>query len=159
MGSTLALNVATKQRQLYRNRKHMISQRCHYALRAMLELALHEGRGPLTIRQIARAQGIPARFLEAILRQLKQAGLAKSMRGKEGGYTLARPAAKISVFAVVTALEGALFTPKTTGGNDVFMALWKRSQRAVSLVLEQASLSNLAQQFMEQKESGDHYTI
>ncbi|MFT5126221.1 MAG: Rrf2 family cysteine metabolism transcriptional repressor, partial [Verrucomicrobiales bacterium] len=50
----------------------MISNRCLYALKAVVELAEQEGLGPVTIAEIARKQGIPSRFLEAILRQLKQ---------------------------------------------------------------------------------------
>ena len=60
----------------------MISNKCNYALRALLELAKRDGGGPATIVDIAQAQSIPARFLEAILRQLKQAGLTESVRGK-----------------------------------------------------------------------------
>jgi Rrf2 family cysteine metabolism transcriptional repressor len=52
----------------------MISNKCVYALKAMLELSLRENDGPVPISEIAQAQNIPSRFLEGILRQLKQAG-------------------------------------------------------------------------------------
>lgn len=90
----------------------MISNRCHYAIRALLELSLRDGRGPATIGDIAEAQDIPARFLEAILRQMKQGGLVNSLRGKEGGYVLARPPADIHIGEVIRLFEGDLVTPR-----------------------------------------------
>jgi len=74
-----------------------ITQKSKYALRATLELSLRYGHGPISISEIARAQAIPARFLEAILAQLKRAALVESRRGNEGGYVLARPPSRISV--------------------------------------------------------------
>lgn len=63
-----------------------ISSRCRYGILAAVELAKAENT--LTISQIAKRQRIPARFLEAILRQLKLAGVVDSIRGKQGGYYL-----------------------------------------------------------------------
>jgi len=68
-----------------------VSQKSRYALKAVLELSFRYGQGPISISQIARAQAIPARFLEAILAQLKRGGFVASRRGNEGGYILARP--------------------------------------------------------------------
>lgn len=79
----------------------IFSSKCRYALQAALELARNEGRGPLTICAIAERQGIPARFLESILRDLKTGGVAESLRGKEGGYILSRPARKILISEIV----------------------------------------------------------
>jgi Rrf2 family transcriptional regulator, cysteine metabolism repressor len=136
----------------------VISQRCHYALKAILQLALHEGKGSLTIGQIAKAQGIPVRFLEAILRQLKQAGLAKSTRGKAGGYALGRAARSISVRSVISALEGPLFLVKAKTSDrsrpEVFDAIWGRASNAVDNILEEATFSDLAQEYRDR--SGIH---
>ena len=69
-----------------------LSARADYALRAAVELAATTGEHT-TAEQLARAQHIPAKFLEAILTQLRRAGLVRSQRGPEGGFWLARPGA------------------------------------------------------------------
>jgi len=82
-----------------------VSQKSRYALKAVLELSFRFGQGPISISQIAKAQAIPARFLEAILAQLKR-GVRGSRRGNEGGYILARPPAEVSVGDVLQVLQG-----------------------------------------------------
>ena len=84
-----------------------LSARVDYALRATAELAAAEG-GPVTAEQLAEAQGIPVKFLEAILGQLRRAGLVRSQRGPEGGYWLARPAGQISLADIIRVVEGPL---------------------------------------------------
>src|SRR6266487_2647389 len=71
-----------------------LSARADYALRAAIELAATE-RNHITAEQLARAQRIPAKFLEAILTQLRRADLVRSQRGPEGGFCLARPLAGV----------------------------------------------------------------
>lgn len=122
----------------------MISRKCDYALRAMLELALREGKGPVPIGQIARAQAIPVRFLEAILRQLKQAGLADSNRGKEGGYFLALPARNLTVGAIIEVFEGRAGPAAPEARNDVFASLWKEADDAIQAVYGRVTLGDLA---------------
>ena len=73
-----------------------LSARADYALRAAVELAASSG-DHTTAEQLARAQNIPAKFLEAILTQLRRAGLVRSQRGPEGGFWLAKPANAISL--------------------------------------------------------------
>src|ERR671935_389435 len=83
-----------------------ISAKADYAVRAALELAAAEG--PVKGDALARAQGIPLKFLENILIDLRHSGLVRSQRGPEGGYWLAKPAAEISVADVIRAVEGPL---------------------------------------------------
>lgn len=132
----------------------MISNRCHYALRAMLELALREGRGPVTISEIATTQNIPVRFLEAILRQLKQDGLADSVRGKEGGYLLARKAHDISVGEVIRIFEGPFISTAESvsqrGSRDdeqreALADVWREAEQALTTVFDQHSFGDLAE--------------
>lgn len=85
-----------------------LSLRGEYALRALLVLGLHEGQGVVRIQTIAEEQSIPKRFLEQILNDLRSAGFVESKRGVAGGYRLAKPAAEISLSAVVRHVEGAL---------------------------------------------------
>ena len=84
-----------------------ISAKADYAVRALIELAA-QGGGPVKGERLAAAQQIPAKFLEAILAQLRQAGLLQSRRGAEGGYWLARPASEISLADIIRAADGPL---------------------------------------------------
>src|SRR5258708_21755101 len=84
-----------------------LSARADYALRAAIELAA-SGEGHVTAEQLARAQQIPAKFLEAILTQLRRARLVRSQRGPDRGFWLARPADDISLAAHIRAIDGPL---------------------------------------------------
>lgn len=84
-----------------------LSARADYALRAAIELAAAEGVH-VTADHLAQAQRIPAKFLEAILTQLRKAGLIRSQRGPDGGFWLARSAASISLADIIRAIDGQL---------------------------------------------------
>jgi Rrf2 family protein len=84
-----------------------ISARVEYALRALCTLAARDDQ-PLTAEELAHAQGLPVRFLRAILNDLRRVGIVTSQRGNEGGYQLARPASQITVGEVFRRLEGPL---------------------------------------------------
>jgi len=138
----------------------MISNKCMYALKAILALARHEGGGPQTIGQIAEAQQIPSRFLEAILRELKQNGFAESQRGKEGGYILARPAAEITVGQILRAFEGPLASGPTSPAADVFAPLWAEAESALSSVFDAANFRQLVDREDDlRRQSSSNYTI
>jgi Rrf2 family cysteine metabolism transcriptional repressor len=143
----------------------MISNKCHYALRAMLELAVRQGRGPVTIGEIAAAQNIPVRFLEAILRQLRQAGLCDSVRGKEGGYTLSREAESITVNEVIRLFEGPLVAPSSAPGRsldagEIFQAVWTEAEKSLDAVFGQYSFGHLAEREQQRAfEKASNYTI
>ncbi len=82
----------------------MLTQRTKYALKALLHLARTPGIVP--VGGIAEAEGIPRKFLEQVLLDLRRAGLIHSRPGKGGGHTLGRPAAEIPLIAVIRAIEG-----------------------------------------------------
>ena len=86
----------------------MLSQRTRYALRALQHLADRYGEGPVQLAEIVARQNIPAKFLTVILSELKRHGLVETLRGKEGGYWLARPPAEISYGDVVRRTRGSL---------------------------------------------------
>jgi Rrf2 family protein len=81
-----------------------------YALRAVVELASAAGGPdkPVTADALAQAQGIPPKFLESILLQLRRGGVVNAQRGPEGGYWLARPASAISLAEVIRVIDGPL---------------------------------------------------
>ena len=85
-----------------------LSTRGRYGVRAMLELAMSGGKGPVPLRDLASRQEISAKYLEQLLIPLKGAGLVKSVRGARGGYMLAKEPMAISLYDIVRSLEGPL---------------------------------------------------
>lgn len=87
-----------------------LSKRGEYALRALIDLgiATHAGRPMLQLKEIARHEGIPYRFLEQIFLQLREAGFIATKRGKHGGYFLKPDPALISMGQIVRLIDGPL---------------------------------------------------
>lgn len=89
----------------------MITQKMKYALKALLVLADEAAQPmprPLTIEEIARRAGTPKRFLEHILLEVRNAGVITSIRGRAGGYTLAKPPAEISLSDLLRRIDGPI---------------------------------------------------
>jgi Rrf2 family protein len=123
-----------------------ISQKAKYAVAAALDLALHapEGRGARSAG-IARRTGVPAKFLEAILRDLREAGLVTSRRGPEGGHRLARDPARVTVLTIVQAIDGPLSSRHGHAGPEkaCVRSLWERVETAVGDLLGAVTLDDL----------------
>ncbi len=85
-----------------------LSTRGRYGVRLMIDLALHDGNGPVMLKEISRRQGISQKYLWNLINPLKSAGLVKSTRGAHGGFTLARDPSGISVTDILQVLEGSL---------------------------------------------------
>ena len=129
-----------------------VSAKVDYALRAMLELAASEGL--VKSERVAVAQGIPQKFLENILLDLRHGELVTSRRGIEGGYALARPASEISVADVIRAVEGPIATVRGARPEDAeyvgaatgLQPLWLDLRTAMRDVLEQTTLADVVAQ-------------
>ena len=130
-----------------------VSQKTEYGLRAMVELALRYGQGPIPAREISEAQGVPLRFLEQQLAQLHKAGLVESFRGAGGGCRLASDPRRIHVAQIVDALEGSFYPMYCLkpGDHTCFQdsrcglqELWGDVHAAVRGVFERTSVSDLA---------------
>jgi len=85
-----------------------VSREGEYALRAMIELALRHGEGPVSVAAISERESIPKEFLQQILRELRQAGLVHSTRGVQGGYSLQRSPERITLAEVLRVIDGPL---------------------------------------------------
>jgi Rrf2 family protein len=87
-----------------------LSKRSEYALRALIDLGIAQelGRPILQVNELALKEKLPIKFLEQILTQLRLAGYVETKRGKFGGYSLAKPAARIKLGAVIRMLDGPL---------------------------------------------------
>jgi Rrf2 family protein len=127
-----------------------ITAKVDYAVRAAAELAAAPP-GPVKGETIADRQGIPPKFLENILADLRRAGLVASQRGAEGGYRLAVPADQISVADVIRAVEGPLAdvhgTPPEkvsyTGPAAHLQQVWVATRGALRSVLEQVTMQDI----------------
>jgi Rrf2 family protein len=127
-----------------------ISARAEYAVRALLALAANEAESA-TAQVLADSQSLPRKFLEAILSDLRRAGLVRSQRGAEGGYRLARGAAEITVGDVLRAVDGPLAgvrgeRPETagyTGAAENLRTVWVAVRAAVRSVLDEVSLADV----------------
>jgi Rrf2 family protein len=128
-----------------------VSAKVDYALRAALELAA-AAPGPMKGERIAQAQGIPLKFLENILLELRHHGLVQSQRGAEGGYWLARPAGEITLAEVIRAVEGPLANvrgarPETVdyaGPAERLQEVWIAVRANLRAVLETVTLADVA---------------
>jgi Rrf2 family protein len=86
----------------------MLSQRTRYTIRALLHLADRYGEGPVQLSEIAEKQNIPPKFLTVMLSSMRRAGLVETMRGREGGYWLAKPPGQVSYGEIVRLTSGSL---------------------------------------------------
>lgn len=129
------------------------SRKADYALRAMLDLALHAPSGRLArTAEIARRTGAPPKFLEAILGELRRARLVESRRGAEGGHRLARTPGRVSAGEIWRAIDGPLSLAERGGGRRraadgaarALSALWAEVERAVARTVDQTTLDDLA---------------
>ena len=118
-----------------------------YASRAMEWLAMKYSSGkPASIEEMARHQRIPANYLVQILRELKAGGLIRSLRGKAGGYLLARSPDKISFADVLRAVHGEVFDITCSaerGCPDELRQVWKRLKTVIEREAEAVSFAEI----------------
>ena len=126
------------------------SKKTQYALQALFELAKRDDGEPVTIPEIADAQGISRRFLENILGELRHNGLVVSRRGTSGGYLLAVEPYRISVKCVVEIMDGSISIvdradEKKIDGGLAFNKLWSDIENSVSRVCANRSIADLVE--------------
>ena len=135
-----------------------ISAKGEYAIKAMLDLAMHRSPTLVPIQEIAARQAIPQRYLEQVLLLCKRAGLLESRRGSAGGYRLSRPTDEVTVGVVLRAVEGpsresaARHHPRGDRAGDL-SELWGEIELAVSAVVDRVTLEDLRRR-AEEKQSG-----
>jgi len=132
-----------------------VSQKCQYAIRALLDLAKHYGRGPVPTSATALSQAVPQRFLEVIMNELKAHGLVVSRRGVRGGYELARDPAGLTVGEVIRLIDGPLDPVRCTRDWErvccplkdrcSLIDLWSRAKQAVEAVYDGTTFGQLAE--------------
>lgn len=139
-----------------------MSTRARYGVRAMLDLAMNGEKSPVSVRDIARRQGVSARYLEHLLLALKKKGLVASRAGVRGGFLLARRPAAVRIRQIVEALEGSLAPVACLAESRICRRapgcaarrLWLRVQAQIVRTLDRITLADLAR--MQAEEAGRH---
>ena len=123
-----------------------------YALRALVDLSIHQVSGQVKVASIAKRQEIPVQVLEQIFNRLRRKGLVVAERGPRGGYRLSRQAKEIRVNDIFESLESGKPSngKKKPAGSDITVGLWRQVEKAVSATLEATTLEALAAKAREQ---------
>lgn len=127
-----------------------VSTKAQYGLRALIEIGRHDGQ-PVPLKDVSERQGISQHYLEQIASNLRRAGFIRSIRGAHGGYRLARPAADINAYDVVTAMEGSIAPVSCVEDDHACdsqnvcgtQGLWQRVDTALRDVLGGTTLADL----------------
>ena len=140
-----------------------ISTKGRYALRLMLDLALHDKGEFIPLKAVSKRQLISDKYLEQIITQLSRAGYVNSARGAQGGYKLAKAPEAYTVGDILRTTEGSLAPVACLDGeeNCVFMKdcvtleVWTKIEEAVNNVVDNITLADLVKRY-QQKHGGDY---
>ena len=129
-----------------------VSAKSDYALRALIEMASRVDGRPVSAEELGRLQEIPHGFLQAILADLRRAGIVMSQRGQSGGWRMGRPASDVSVADVIRAVDGPLVSvyglrPEAVSYNEtaeVLQHVWIAARHSLRDVFEHVSIQQLA---------------
>src|SRR5437899_4153018 len=124
-----------------------------YGIEGILYLARHDRDEPALIRDISRATAIPENFLSKIFQRLASRGLLRSRRGFRGGFSLARPAGRITLREIVEALQGPIefhrcldhLRARGRKGGCHLKRVFEKAQRRVAAILENTTLEDISQ--------------
>ncbi len=124
------------------------STKGRYGARAMMDLALHHGQGPVMIKDIALRQEISEKYLEQLLTILRRAGIIMSIQGAKGGFLLARPPTEITLLNILQTLEGSLSPVHCLDHPEscerasccVTMEIWEEVKQSIESVLQNVTL-------------------
>ena len=140
-----------------------LSTKGKYGVKALFELAMHQGNTPVSLKTIAERQDLSEHYLEQLVAPLRKAGLVTSVRGAQGGYMLARPAAQITVGDIIRVLEGPIgYADCATEAGvengcekaDECLAhgVWEKVRDAIVKVVDGITLEDLCRQAREEAE-------
>jgi Rrf2 family protein len=129
-----------------------VTAKSDYALRALIEIARRGDAGPVSAEELGRLQDIPHGFLQAILADLRRAGVLVAQRGQSGGWRMAKDADQVTVADVIRAVDGPLVSiyglrPEAVEYNEsaaVLQYVWIASRHSLRDVLEKVTVRQLA---------------
>jgi len=125
-----------------------LSTKGRYGVLLMIDLAMHTGPVPVSLKSVAERQELSEHYLEQLIAPLRNAGFVRSVRGAHGGYILVKPAEEITVGDVIRVLEG----PITVVDDDdqvILAELWERVRVGINQVLDSVTLAELASKMSE----------
>ncbi len=127
-----------------------LSTRGRYGLKAMFQLALDHGQGPIPLKQIAEKQNLSENYLEQLFSTLRKDGLLDSVRGAQGGYLLSRAPNEITVGNILRSLEGELSPSSCVDGNEcdrelhcITKTVWVRIKDSIDGVVDSITLQDM----------------
>lgn len=136
-----------------------LSTKGRYGVKAMVDLAIHYGNSPVSIKTISERQSISEYYLEQLFSPLRKAGLIKSIRGAQGGYVLNKEPKDITVADVMNVLEGPVEIAECIEGNECdnvdFCAtrlLWEKIKNSIDEVMENITLQDIVDDYINMKE-------
>ena len=130
-----------------------LSTRGRYGTRALLELALHEKAGPISLKDIAQRQEIPVVYLEHLITPLIAGGIVRSTRGVRGGVSLAKPPEEIRLSEVIRLLEGSIAPVECVNNPEICSRsnscvtrdIWSELKQAMDGILSSTTLQDLVE--------------
>jgi len=139
-----------------------LSTKVRYGVRAMIDLANHQGEAPILVKSISERQDISKKYLESLLASLKAAGLVRSVRGAKGGYKLAQPPESITLEQITNALDGppilveCVEDPELCKRSDTCVAreLWRDMTDSLRLKLRGTTLADMAKKAIRKERRG-----
>ncbi len=138
-----------------------LSTKGRYGVRAMFDLAMRYGSGPVSLRTIAERQGLSEHYLEQLIASLRKAGIVKSIRGAYGGYLLTREPKEITIGDIIRTLEGPIAPTECVSEDEDFQCentedcvtriIWERLKEKIDEVLDDITLDDLCQNALQRK--------
>ena len=143
-----------------------VSTKGRYGLRTLMDIAVHQAKGPVNLNDIAERQGISAKYLWQIVNLLKTAGLVRGTRGPKGGYILLRDPSEITLLDVIQILEGPVTLVEcvddpsycTRTESCVAHSVWTEVSLAIRAALQKISLAEILRRHAVSG-SASHYVI
>ena len=138
-----------------------LSTKGRYGVKAMVDLAIHFGEEPSSIKSISERQNISEYYLEQLFSPLRKAGLIKSVRGAQGGYMLSRVPNEITVADIMTVLEGPIEISECIEQNNdkacnnidccATRLLWSRIKESIDSVMQATTLQDIVDDYNKMK--------
>ncbi|MBO3443624.1 Rrf2 family transcriptional regulator [Clostridium sp. CCUG 7971] len=140
-----------------------LSTKGRYGLKAMFELSLNQGDGPVPLKFIAKKQNVSDQYLEQIFSKLKKSGLVKSVRGSQGGYLLGKEAKDITVGDILTVLEGPISLSDCVLDEDVCensgmcvtKVVWEKMKKGIDEVVNSITLQDMINDYNKSRLEND----
>ena len=137
-----------------------LSTRGRYGTRALLDLALHQGEGPVLLKDIAEREQISVRYLEHLITPLIAGGIVRTSRGAKGGVSLAKPTEEIKLSEVIQLLEGSIAPVECVNSpgicsrskSCVTRDIWDELKQAMDGILRSTTLQDLVERQREKEQ-------